>query len=159
MGIGQWIDVKVYGYISAIQTCAYMGGTLFLSTVNLTKKQTYFLFKYGFILSGISSIIMYGSTNIYIITVSSVLTSLGLVIANSIFNAKLMMIIPNDSKGSIIGMFSTCTIGASAMSSIIIGLLCDYIPISLVFIASSAITLIPLLFMVYNSKAKDFIFN
>ena len=152
-------DVKVYGYISAIQTCAYMGGTLFLSTVNLTKKQTYFLFKYGFILSGISSIIMYGSTNIYIITVSSVLKSLGLVIANSIFNAKLMMIIPNDSKGSIIGLFSTCTIGASAMSSIIIGLLCDYIPIPLVFIASSAITLIPLSFMVYNSKAKDFIFN
>lgn len=111
-------DIEMYGFISAIQTFAYLLGTLFLSVTNLSNKQTYSLFKCGFIISSICSIFMYGSKNIFAISILSIIVSLTSVIANSIFSAKIMIKIPDDSKGSIIGLFSTCTIGGAAISSV-----------------------------------------
>lgn len=152
-------DIEMYGFISAIQTFAYLLGTLFLSVTNLSNKQTYSLFKCGFIISSICSIFMYGSKNIFVISILSIIVSLTSVIANSIFSAKIMIKIPDDSKGSIIGLFSTCTIGGAAISSVLYGFLSEYISTTYVFIGLSIITLIPLFIMVFNSKTKEFIYN
>lgn len=150
-------NIEIYGFVKAVETFAYLLGTVFLSTVSLSNQQSYYLFKYGFIIGGLGSILLYSSSNLYIIILLTIVYSLSMVIANSIFNAKMINKIPEDAKGSIIGFFGMASIGGSAMSSILYGFLSEHISITCVFIGLSLLSFIPLLMMVCSSKSKEFI--
>ena len=76
---------------------------------------------------------------------------------NAIFSASLMLALPEKNRGSILGFISSASVGGSALSSVIYGVLGDIFPLYIVFAIGSAISLIPLIFLCAHPRTKAFI--
>jgi hypothetical protein len=50
-------------------------------------------------------------------------------------------------------------VGGTALSALIYGLLGDVFPLYLVFIAGSALSLLPMLWLCFHPKTKEFVLN
>ena len=78
---------------------------------------------------------------------------------NSIFNASLMLALPEENRGAILGFIQAASTGGTALSAVIYGFLGDVFPLYIVFAIGSAISLVPMLYMCFNRRTKDFVLN
>ena len=76
---------------------------------------------------------------------------------NAIFNASLMLALPEKNRGAIMGFISSASVGGSALSAVIYGVLGDIFPLYLVFAVGSAICLIPMFVLFFSKRTKEFI--
>jgi MFS family permease len=76
---------------------------------------------------------------------------------NAIFNASLMLALPEKNRGSIMGFISSASVGGTALSAVVYGVLGDIFPLYIVFAVGSAISLIPMLYLSFNKTTKEFI--
>ena len=77
--------------------------------------------------------------------------------ANSIFNASLMLALPEENRGAILGFVSAFSTGGCALSAVIFGVLGDLFPLYIVFIAGNALSLLPMLYLCLHKKTRNFI--
>ena len=78
---------------------------------------------------------------------------------NTVFNASLMLALPEENRSAILGFFRSASVGGTALSAVIYGLLGDVFPLYLVFAVGNAISLAPMLYMCFNPRTKEFILN
>ena len=76
---------------------------------------------------------------------------------NSVFNASLMLALPEDNRGAILGFIQSASVGGTALSAVLYGVLGDVFPLYLVFAVGTAISLIPMLYMCFHPVAKKFV--
>jgi MFS family permease len=68
-----------------------------------------------------------------------------------------MLMLPEENRGAIIGFIQSASVGGSALSAVIYGVLGDFFPLYLVFIIGNAISLIPMLYMSFHPRTKAFV--
>ena len=70
-----------------------------------------------------------------------------------------MLALPEENRGSILGFIQAASTGGTALSAVIYGFLGEVFPLYLVFIAGSALSLIPMLFVCFHRNTKNFVLS
>ena len=78
---------------------------------------------------------------------------------NTIFNASLMLALPEENRGAILGFIQSASVGGTALSTVIYGLLGDVFALHLVFVVGSAISLLPMLYLCFHPRTKEFVLS
>ena len=78
-------------------------------------------------------------------------------LGNSIFNAVLVLTLPEDKRGVLSGFLNAACTGGSASSAVIYGLLCDIFPLPMVFIIGTALSIPVMAYLCFHKSAKAFI--
>ena len=151
--------VEMYGFLMALETAASLIGASLLGIVKFKPKTRYYGLCVGFIGSVIAYIFAYMSTDFSILCILSFIACFGNTIGNAVFNASLMLALPEESRGSILGFISSASTGGCALSVVIFGLLCDIYPIHLVFIAGNILSLVPMIYVCLHTDTKEFVLS
>jgi len=151
--------VEMYGFLMAIETAASLICVCILGIVKLNPKIRYYGMSIGFISSVLFYIWAYLSKDFTLLCILSFIGCFGNTIGNAVFNASLMLALPEESRGSILGFVSSASTGGSALSAVIFGLLCDAYPIYLVFVIGNVLSLAPMIYLCLHRDTKEFVLS
>ena len=151
--------VDMYGYLMSVWTVASLMCVVLLGTIKFSPKARYWILAVGFGASGVFLILAYLATEFLpmciLIFIGAFLNCAG----NSVFNASLMLALPEENRGAILGFIQSASVGGTALSAVIYGFLGEVFPLHLVFAAGSLLSLAPMLYMCLNRRTKDFVLN
>ena len=152
-------SVEQYGYFMSVWTVASLVCVVILGAVKLKAKTRYWVMAVGFSTSGLFLILAYLSGRFLpmciLVFVGAFLNCAG----NTVFNASLMLALPEENRGAILGFIQSASVGGCALSAVAYGFLGEVFPLYLVFAAGTAISLLPMLYMCSHPKAKEFVLN
>ena len=150
-------NVDMYGYLVSIFTVAQLLCVVLLGTVKLKPKARFWAMAIGFSCSEPFLIFAYLAHQFLPMCIFAFLGSFLNCAGNTVFNASLMLALPEENRSAILGFIQSASVGGSALSAVIYGLLGDIFPLYLTFIVGSAISLIPMLYMCFHPHTKEFI--
>ena len=78
-------------------------------------------------------------------------------VGNAIFNAALMLALPDENRGAILGFVSAASMGGCALSAVVYGVLGDLFPLHLVFVAGCILALPFALYLFCHRNVREFI--
>ncbi len=151
--------VDMYGYLMSVWTAAMLICVVLLGVVKLQPKTRYRVMAIGFSASGVFLILAYLSGQFMLMCVLTFTGAFLNCAGNTVFNASLMLALPEENRGAILGFISSASVGGSALSAVLYGLLGDLFPLYLVFAVGSGISLIPMLYMCLHPRAKEFVLS
>ena len=150
-------SVDKYGYIMAIWTAASLVCVLLLGAIKFKPRARFWILAIGF---SASTLFLTGAylSNIFWLTCIFVFFGAFLNCAgNTVFNASLMLALPEENRGAIIGFIQSASIGGSALSTVIYGCLGEIFPLYLTFTVGTLISIIPMLYLCFNRVTREFI--
>lgn len=150
-------SVDQYGYLMAVYTASSMVCVLLLGVIQFTPKARFWIMALGFSVSEFFLILAYLSPWFVPACIFAAVAAFLNCAGNSIFNASLMLALPEENRGSILGFIQAASTGGTALSAVIYGFLGEVFPLYLVFIAGSALSLIPMLFVCFHRNTKTFV--
>ena len=149
--------VDMYGYLMAIWTASALVCVLVLGVVKLSPKARYWVMAVSFI----SSVVFFGLTylaeSFVFMCIAAALASATNCAGNTVFNAALMLALPEDDRGAVLGFIQAASTGGTALSTVIFGVLGDVIPLYLVFTVGNLISLGPMLYLCLHRETKKFV--
>jgi hypothetical protein len=150
-------SVDTYGYLVFAYTVGSLVCVVLLGTVKLSPKARFWVMALGFV--GFVPIMTMGylSKTFPVICAFAVLGAFLNRAGNSVFGAALKLALPEENRSAILGFMQSATVGGSALSVVIYGLLGDVFPLYLVFAVGNAIALIPMVYLCFHSKMREFI--
>ena len=151
--------VDMYGYLMAIWTAASLICVLVLGVVKLNPKTRFWVLAVGFTSSVLFFGLTYISKQFVPLCIMAFLASFANCAGNTIFNASLMLALPEENRGAILGFFQSASIGGTALSAVIYGALGDVLPLYLVFTVGNLLSLAPMLYLCFNPRTKEFVIN
>ena len=149
--------MEQYGLLMSIEMAASLVCVIILGVVKTTPKVRYWLQAIGFTASLICSILAYLSTGFVTLSVFLFLSTGLNMVGNSILNAALMLALPDENQGAILGFIEAACVGGCALSAVIYGLLGDLFPLYLVFVAGAILTLVPMVFACFHRITREFL--
>lgn len=149
--------VEQYGYLMSVWTAASLVCVLLLSIVKLKAKMRYGIMAVGFISSVLFFILAYLSKQFIPLCIIAFAASFSNCAGNTIFNASLMLALPEENRGAILGFIQSVSVGGTALSAVIYGVLGDIFPLYLVFVIGNLLSLVPMLFLCLNRNTKTFV--
>ena len=149
-------SVDMYGYGMTVYTAASLICVLILGIVKLSPKARFLVMAVGFSSGLIVCTLAYLSTRFIPICGWFFLAAFLNTAANTVFNAALMLALPEENRGAILGFFQAACTGGIALSAVIYGLLGDIFPLHLVFVVGSLLSLGPMLNMCLHRSTKEF---
>lgn len=155
--LNKGFSIDYYGFLMAIETCGSLLCVLGLSVMKFSPKQRYLLMSIGFVSSGLIYLMAYLSNNMIFMAMAFFLGCFTNTLGNSIFNASMMLALPNKNRGAIIGFIQSSSVGGCAISSVVFGFLCDIFNMQKVFALGMIISIIPMLYFCFNKATKQFI--
>ena len=151
--------VGMYGYITAIYMIASLVCTLLLGAVKLKPMMRYVCMAAGFLCYIPFSILAFLSNHFAAVCVFASLASFANAAGNTVFNASMMLALPDENRGAILGFVDAASVGGCAVSTMCYGFLGDLFPLYLVFTVGSVITLAPMLVLCVSRRTKDFMLS
>ena len=151
--------VDMYGYLMAIWTAASLICVLVLGVVKLKPKTRFWVLAAGFISSVLFFGLTYISKQFVPLCIMAFLASFANCAGNTIFNASLMLALPEENRGAILGFIQSASVGGTALSAVIYGVLGDVLPLYLVFTVGNLLSLVPMLYLCFTPRTKEFILN
>ena len=151
--------VDMYGYLMAIWTAASLICVLMLGVVKLKPKTRFWVLAVGFTSSVLFFGLTYISKQFVPLCIMAFLASFANCAGNTIFNASLMLALPEENRGAILGFFQSASVGGTALSAVIYGVLGDVLPLYLVFTVGNLLSLAPMLYLCFNPRTKEFVIN
>ena len=148
--------VEMYGYLTAISTAGSLLCVLILGVVKLSPRMRFWTMGLGFSVSVVLFMLMFFSNQFIPMCVLYFLASLLNAAGNAVFNATLMLALPEENRSAILGFISSASCGGVALSAVLYGLLGDVFPLYLVFAAGQLLSLVPMLYMCFHPKTKEF---
>ena len=152
-------SVDSYGYLMAIWTTASLICVVLLGAIKLSPKLRFWVMAIGFILSEVFLILGYLSNNFILLSVFAFLGALFNTAGNTVFNASLMLALPEENRNAILGFIHSASVGGTAISAVLYGILGDIFPLYIVFAAGSLISLAPMLYLCFKPTTKKFIIS
>ena len=149
--------VDMYGYLMAVWTAASLVCVVLLSVVKLSPKARFWIQALGFASSVLFFVLAYSAKQFVPLCVMAFLASFANCAGNTVFNASLVLALPEENRGAILGLIQSASVGGTALSAVIYGLLGDVLPLYLVFVAGSLLSLGPMLYMCFNPRTKEFV--
>lgn len=151
--------LDMYGYGSAVLAAASMIAVILLGIIKLNPKTRFWVMAMGFSCEVPLMIAAYCSKAYVSVCAFLFIALLLNTAANTVFNASLMLALPEANRGAILGFIQAACTGGSAVSAVIYGMLGDMFPLYLVFSAGTAISLVPMLCMCFHPRVKEFILS
>jgi len=157
--IEKGFTVDMYGYLMAIWTAASLICVLVLGVVKLKPKTRFWILAAGFTSSVLFFGLTYISKQFIPLCIMAFLASFANCAGNTIFNASLMLALPEENRGAILGFIQSASVGGTALSALIYGILGDVLPLYLVFSVGNLLSLVPMLYLCFNPRTKEFVLN
>ena len=151
--------VDMYGYLMSVETAASLICVSLLGIVKLKPKARYYMMASGFLVSIPIYILAYLSKQFILMCVLFFLGAFTNCMGNAVFNASLMLALPGENRGAILGFVSAASTGGSALSAVIFGVLGDIFPLYLVFVIGNVLTILPMLYLCLHKNTRAFILN
>lgn len=151
--------VDMYGYLMSVETAASLICVSLLGIIKLTPKARYYMMAAGFLISIPIYILAYLSRHYILMCVLFFLGAFTNCMGNAVFNASLMLALPEENRGAIIGFVSAASTGGCALSAVIFGVLGDVFPLYLVFVAGNLLTIPPMLYLGLHKNTREFIIS
>ena len=151
--------VDMYGYLMSVETAASLLCVSLLGIIKLKPRARYSFMAAGFLVSIPLYILGYVSKQYILVCVLFFLGAFTNAMGNAVFNASLMLALPEENRGAIIGFVSAVSTGGCALSAVIFGVLCDIFPLYLVFVAGSLLTIPLMLYLCLHKNTREFILN
>ena len=149
--------VEMYGYLMSVETAASLVCVALLGVIKLKPRARYFALAGGFLSSMPFFILAYLTHSYWILCVMTFLGSFANTMGNMVFNASMMLALPEENRGAILGFISAATVGGCALSSILFGALCDLFPIYLVFVGGGLLALLPMIYLCLHPATREFV--
>lgn len=149
--------VDMYGYLVSVYTVGQLLCVVLLGTLKLKPKVRFWVLALGF--SGAVPLLTatYLSRQFVPMCILAFLGSFLKCAGNTVFNACLMLALPQENRSAILGFIQSASVGGSALSAVIYGLLGDIFPLYIVFALGNAISLVPMLYMCFHPRTKEFV--
>lgn len=151
--------VDMYGYLMSVETAASLICVSLLGIIKLKPKARYYMMAAGFLISIPIYILAYLSRHYILMCVLFFLGAFTNCMGNAVFNASLMLALPDENRGAIIGFVSAASTGGCALSAVIFGVLGDVFPLYLVFVAGNLLTIPPMLYLGLHKNTREFIIS
>ena len=151
--------VDMYGYLMAVWTAASLICVLMLGVVKLSPATRYWVMAVGFTGSLLFFGLTYLSGQFIPLCIMAFLASFTNCAGNTIFNASLMLALPEENRGAILGFIQSASVGGTALSAVIYGVLGDVLPLYLVFTVGNLLSIAPMLYLCFHPRTKDFVLN
>ena len=151
--------VDMYGYLMAVWTAASLICVLLLGVVKLKPKTRFWVLALGFASSVLFFGLTYLSKQFVPLCVMAFLASFSNCAGNSVFSASLMLALPEENRGAILGFIQSASVGGTALSAVIYGVLGDVFPLYLVFSVGNLLSLVPMLHLCFNHRTKEFVLS
>ena len=149
--------VDMYGYLMTIWTAASLACVILLGIIPFKPKARFWVMAIGFSASGVFMILGYLSGIFWVMCIFAFIGAFMNCAGNTVFNASLMLALPEENRGAILGFIQSACVGGSALSAVLYGFLGDIFPLYLVFVTGTAISLIPMLYLCFHPRTKGFI--
>lgn len=149
--------VDMYGYLMAVWTAASLVCVVILGAVKLNPKVRFWVMAIGFTGSVLFFGLTYLSVRFVPLCVMAFLASFTNCAGNTIFNASLMLALPEENRGAILGFIQSASVGGTALSAVIYGVLGDLLPLYLVFSVGNLLSLGPMLFLCFHHRTREFV--
>ena len=149
----------MYGYLMSVETAASLICVSLLGIIKLKPKARYSMMAAGFLVSIPIYILAYLSRQFILMCVLFFLGAFTNCMGNAVFNASLMLALPEENRGAIIGFVSAASTGGCALSAVIFGVLGDIFPLYLVFVVGSLLTIPPMLYLGLHKNTREFIIS
>ncbi len=151
--------VDMYGYLMAIWMLGALTCVLVLGIVKLKPKTRYWVLAAGFIGSVVFFGFAYLSKGFVTLCIMAFLAAAANCAGNTVFNASLMLALPQENRGAILGFIQSASVGGSALSAVIYGVLGDVLPLYLVFSVGNLISLVPMLYLCLSRRTREFVLD
>ena len=151
--------VEMYGIIMSVETIGSLLCVGLLSILKFSPKARYYLMGIGFISSGLFFCGGFLTHSFPLMCVLFFLAALGNALGNAIFNAALMLALPEDNRGGIMGLVSSASTGGVALSGVFFGFLGEFFPLSIIFVVSTLISAIPMIYLCVHKHTREFILS
>ena len=151
--------VDMYGYLMSVWTVASLVCVVLLGAIKFRPKARYWILAIGFCAAEVFLVLAYLSTSFVPMCVFVFAGAFLNCAGNSVFNASLMLALPEENRGAILGFIQSASVGGTALSAVIYGFLGDVFPLYLVFAAGSALSLVPMLYLCLNRRTKEFVLH
>jgi MFS family permease len=150
-------SVDSYGYLMSIWTTASLICVVLLGAIKLPSKVRFWVMAIGFTFAEVFLILGYLSKEFIVLAVFAFLGALFNTAGNTVFNASLMLALPEENRNAILGFIQSASVGGTALSAVLYGILGDVFPLYIVFAAGSFISLAPMLFLCFHPTTKKFV--
>lgn len=151
--------MDMYGYLLSVQVAGSLLSVLVLGIFQLKPKTRFVLMAIGFIGSQTLCVLAFFAKGFVPMAVLLFLSAMLNAAGNSIFNAALMLALPEENRGAILGFIEAASVGGCALSAVIYGLLGEFFPLYLVFAAGSLISIPFALYLFCHRSIRDFILH
>ena len=151
--------VDMYGYLMSIWTAASLVCVLVLGVVKLSSKARFWVMAIGFIASVVFFGFVYLSKQFLLLCIMAFLASIANCAGNTIFNASLMLALPEKNRGAILGFIQASSVGGTALSAVIYGVLGDVLPLYLIFSVGNLISIVPMLYLCLHPRTREFVLS
>ena len=149
--------VEFYGYLLTAWTAGFLICTLVLGVVKLTPNTRFWVMAVGFSASVVLLTLAYLSGQFLPICILVFVGAAMNCAGNTVLNASLMLALPEENRGAILGFIQSSSIGGSALSAVLYGVLGDVFPLYLVFAIGTIISVVPMMYMSFHPVTKKFI--
>ena len=150
-------SVDAYGYLTSVYTAASLICVLMLGVVKLSAKARFWVMALGFSCSVPCFVAVFCSVRFGQMCAFAFLAGFLNCAGNTVFNASLMLALPQENRSAILGFIQSASVGGTALSAVIYGVLGDVFPLYLVFAAGNALSLGPMLYVCFHPQTKTFI--
>ena len=149
--------VEHYGYLMSIWTVACLVCAVLLGAVKLKPRQRFWVMAIGFCGMVVFLILAYQSKSLVGLCIFAFLGAFANTAGNTVFGASMMLALPEENRGAILGLIQSASVGGSAISTVLCGVLGDIFPLYLVFTVGALLSVIPMLYLCASRRTKEFI--
>ena len=152
-------SVEQYGYLMSVWSIASLASVIILGIIKFSPKARFWIMAVSFSVSSVFMVLTFLSKQFIPMCIMAFIAGFLNAAGNAIFNASLMLALPEKNRGAIMGFVSSACVGGTALSSVIYGILGDIFPLYAVFAIGSAISLVPMLFLCFHKRTRSFILS
>lgn len=134
-----------------------MIGALLLGAIKLKPRARFWIMSLGFSLSVPCFIAVYFSNQFLPMCIFAFLAGLLNCAGNTVFNASLMLALPEENRSAILGFISSASVGGTALSAVLYGMLGEVFPLYIIFAAGNALSLAPMIYLCFHPQTKRFV--
>ena len=148
--------LDMYGYLMSAETAASVICVVLLGFIKFSPRARFRILCIGFVVSTLFFCMAYLSNSFVMVCVWGFLGAMFNAAGNAVFNAALMLSLPEENRGAIMGFISAACTGGVALSAVIYGLLGEIFPLYLVFVGGSLLTIVPMIYVFFHPYTKEF---
>ncbi|MBR5144650.1 MAG: MFS transporter [Clostridia bacterium] len=152
-------SVDMYGYLMSIWTAASLVSVVILGAIKFSPKARFWIMALSFTASTILLAFGYLSRSFVLLCIFASLGAITNTAGNTIFNASLMLALPEENRSAILGFLQSASTGGMALSTLIYGLLGDVFPLQYLFAIGTLLSLAPMMYLCFNRKTREFILS